>query len=111
MSKYGNKRIILDGLTFDSRHEASRWVELNYLQRAHIITGLARQVKYELIPAQKDEKGKVIEKACSYIADFVYSENGRLVVEDAKSEATRTPAYRIKKKLMLQKYGIRIREV
>ena len=60
----------------------------------------------------KNEKGKVIEKPVTYFADFVYTdEHGNTVVEDAKSPATRTPAYVIKRKLMLSIDGIRIREV
>lgn len=51
------------------------------------------------------------ERAVKYIADFTYRENGQLVVEDVKSDATRTDAYKIKKKLMLSVYGVRIKEV
>lgn len=110
MSKYGNQKVILDGIIFDSKREASRWVELKYMQRAHLIQDLERQVQFIVIPAQKDpDTGKVIEKACKYVADFTYHENGDLVVEDAKG--VKTESYRIKKKLMLKEYGIRIREV
>lgn len=134
MSKYLNKKITVDGITFDSRKEYRRWCELNLLERAGEITGLERQVKFELIPSQYrtvetgerykkndpargivagDPKTKEVclEKACVYIADFVYREDGRQVVEDTKSNATRTKDYIIKRKLMLWKYGIKIREV
>ena len=53
--------------------------------------------------------GKVLEKECSYIADFAYFQNGHLVVEDTKG--FRTEGYKIKRKLMLERYGIQIREV
>ena len=67
-------------------------------------------MRYELIPSQKGEDGKVIERACSYLADFVYVDaNGKTVVEDTKG--IRTSAYIIKRKLMLQQYGIRIQEI
>lgn len=101
---------------FDSQREAARWDELVLLQRAGKIKGLQRQVRYRLIKAQTDVNGRVIERPCDYIADFVYNEirDGEPVehvVEDVKSRATRTESYVIKRKLMLQKYGIRIREV
>lgn len=110
MSKYGNTKVVLDGITFDSKKEANRWAELKLLERAGQIKYLRRQVTFELIPAQR-ENGKVVERACSYIADFVYEENGKMVVEDAKSPATRTDVYIVKRKLMLLQYGVRIKEV
>lgn len=113
MSKYGNRKTVLDGQVFDSKHEAERWIQLKYLERAGLIWGLKRQVPFILIPAQKDETGKVIERAVKYIADFTYDEPGKdgmhMVVEDAKG--VKTDVYRIKKKLMLQKYGIIVKEV
>ena len=119
-------------MTFDSKKEYNRWCELCLLQKAGKISGLKRQVKYELIPAQKrtvltgerykrndfargiiagmpKSKEVTLEQACFYIADFVYIEDGRKVVEDAKG--VRTEAYKIKRKLMLLNYGIKIREV
>lgn len=108
-SKYGSQKVTVGGVTFDSQREYRRFCELSLLERAGKITNLQRQVKYVLIPSQKDEKGKVIERECSYIADFVYVENGKLVVEDAKGY--KTPEYRIKKKMALYFHGIRIKEV
>ena len=97
---------------FDSRKEARRYDELRLLERAHQISDLQRQVKFVLIPAQRDPKGKLIERQCYYVADFTYKDSsGRLVVEDTKSEATRTPVYVVKRKLMLWVHGIRIREI
>ena len=110
MSKYGNKKIETDDGVFDSRKEYARWCELKLLQRAGEISELKRQVPYVLIPVQKDWKtGKIIERECRYIADFVYTEGGNTVVEDAKG--MRTKEYIIKRKLMLEKFKIRIREV
>lgn len=112
-TKYYAKRTEYNGISFDSAKEARHYAELDLLQKAGEISDLQRQVKYELIPTQRDpETKKVIERPCSYYADFVYKDkNGETVVEDVKSKATQTPQYKIKRKLMLEKYGIRIREV
>lgn len=107
MSKYHNRKVTRDGETFDSVKEYRRFCELRLLERAGAVTDLQRQVKFELIPAQRID-GKVVERACSYVADFVYMENGQQVVEDAKG--MRTQEYRLKRKLMLWVHGIRIRE-
>ena len=107
-SKYGNKRVRFEGMTFDSEGEFHRYLDLLMLQRAGIITDLSRQVKFVLIPSQKDENGKTIERECSYVADFTYRENGEFIVEDYKGH--KTDVYKLKKKLMLEKYGYRIRE-
>ena len=120
-NKYNAEKIREGGDTFDSRKEYRRWKELTLLERAGEIANLRRQVEYVLIPVQKEpdskgprggvKQGKVIERKCSYIADFVYTDvyDGMEVVEDAKG--VRTEAYKIKKKLMLFRYGIRIKEV
>lgn len=109
-SKYGNKRTTLNGEVFDSRKEAQRYGVLRLLERAGKITNLQRQVKYVLIPTQRDENGKLLEKECSYVADFVYFDFalGRKVVEDTKG--CRTETYKLKKKMMLWFHGIRITE-
>ena len=103
MSKYHAIKTTFDGITFDSRKEAHRYYELSILQAAGEISDLQRQVTYELIPKQDGER------ACNYKADFVYQENGKTVVEDVKG--VRTDAYKIKRKLMLWVYGIKIREI
>lgn len=115
-AKYHNIPTELDGIKFDSRKEARRYAELKLLERAGKIEGLERQVKYVLIPTQRDAEGNLIEKECSYYADFRYfdTERNALVVEDTKGGTgggTRTEAYRIKKKLMLYTYGIIIHEI
>lgn len=123
-SKYGSRKVTIDGITFDSIREGKRYKELKLLERAGIITGLQRQVKYVLIPAQRESSsetytkgknkgcpkpGKLIERESSYIADFVYVQDGTIIVEDAKG--VRTEAYILKRKLMLKEHGIRIHEV
>jgi len=78
--------------------------------RGIAITDLQRQVTFELIPKQKDPDGGYVRPA-KYIADFVYYDREcmRTVVEDVKG--IRTPAYTLKKKLMLWIHGIKIEEV
>lgn len=110
-NKYHARKWEVGGMTFDSRKEARRWQELRYLLRAGVISRLERQTPFELIPAQRDESGKLLERAVTYKADFTYWEDGKYIVEDVKSEATRTREYIIKRKLMLKVHGIRIREV
>lgn len=108
--KYHNKKVAMNGLEFDSKKEMNRFLELSLLQKAGKIKDLRCQVKFVLIPAQRDPMtGKLLERECAYVADFVYQEGGRNVVEDTKG--FRTKEYIIKRKLMLERYGIRIREV
>ena len=123
-SKYGNRKTVVDGIVFDSQKEAQRYRELLLLERAGKISYLDRQTKFTLIPAQrepstemykrgrnkgKEKPGKLLEKECSYIADFAYFQDDKYVVEDTKG--VRTEAYKIKRKLMLERYGIQIKEV
>ena len=124
-SKYYNiKTKTVDGTVFDSYKEARRYTQLLLLQKAGAITDLQRQVAFELIPAQYEsyerysKTGKrlkdgqrLLERKCEYYADFVYTdaETGETVVEDVKSEATKTPEFVIKKKLMLSVHGIKVR--
>lgn len=109
-TKYNNKKVTVNGQAFDSKKEANRYKELLLLEKAGAIKDLRMQVKFTLIPAQRDEAtGKVVERECSYKADFVYEEDGKTVVEDVKG--FRTKEYIIKRKLMMWRYGIRIREV
>lgn len=108
---YNIKTKSSDGILFDSKREASRWEQLRLLQRAGKIQDLGRQVKFVLIPAQRDDKGKLIEREVAYKADFVYLdlETGKTVVEDAKGMKTKD--YIIKRKLMLWVHNIRLKEV
>lgn len=109
VSKYRSKKTVVDGQKFDSKKEANRYQELLLLEKAGVIKNLSRQVKFVLIPSQRDESGKLIERECSYKADFAYEEGIKTVVEDVKG--FRTKEYVIKRKLMLWRYGIRIMEV
>ena len=108
--KYNNRKITVDGITFDSQREAVRFQELRMLEKAGEIGGLRRQVPFELIPAQYDRRtGKLLERSVKYVADFVYQTDGFTVVEDVKG--VRTKEYIIKRKLLLYRHGLRIQEV
>lgn len=113
-NKYGARKVTdpITGEVFDSAKEHRRWCELRLLERAGKISKLRRQVKFVLIPAQYEGTYK-LESETSYIADFVYKdENGKEIVEDTKGYK-RGAAYQlfvIKRKLMLQKFGILILE-
>ena len=125
-TKYNATKCVVDGITFDSKHEANRYCELRLLQKGGAISDLQLQVEFVLIPNQYvtekrygkngqplKDKQVLLERKCSYIADFCYIDNatGEQVVEDTKSPITRTPEYIIKRKLMLFRYGIRIIEL
>lgn len=99
-SKYRNVPTILGGIRFDSKREANRWAELDMLEHAGKIKKLERQVTFPLIV-----NGQRIAK---YIADFVYIEDRKRIIEDCKGYRTRE--YRMKKALMKATLGIEIRE-
>ena len=95
-------------MTFDSVKEYRRFCELSLLEKAGKIHGLQWQVKFDLLPTQRDAAGKLLERAVSYVADFTYYENGKLVVEDVKG--FKTPEYKLKKKMLLYFHKLRIKE-
>lgn len=117
-SKYGSKKISRDGMDFDSLREYRRFCELRLLERAGQIHDLQRQVKFVLIPAQYGpetvgkrggvKRGQLLEREASYVADFVYTQDGKRIVEDSKG--FRTADYILKRKLMLYIHGIQIKE-
>lgn len=125
MNKYKNRKVTSrDGQVFHSFKEYIRYNKLKTMQNAGVITDLKTQVKFVLIPAQREDTtevykkgkhkgelkpGKVIEKECAYYADFTYKKDGILAVEDTKG--VKTKDYILKRKMMLYFYGIRIREV
>ena len=107
-SKYHSRKQPIDGYVFASKREAQRYSELKMLEKAGEISNLELQKRFELIPSQRIG-GKVVERPCYYVCDFAYCEGGKQVIEDAKG--MKTEVYKIKKKLMLYKYGITIKEV
>ena len=108
--KYGNSKVEDAGRTFDSKAEHKRWQYLAMLERAGEIRNLRCQVPFELIPAQVAPSGKK-ERPTVYLADFVYQDakTGAQVVEDVKGAVT--PEFRLKRKLMLWRHGIEVKEV
>lgn len=125
-NKYKNKVVdLISGERFDSKKEYIRWCELKLMEQSGLIENLQRQVPFVLIPAQNEEveilcangkktiKKKLLERKCSYVADFVYIDNqsGNQIVEDVKSKVTITPEYIIKRKLMLYIHKIIIKEI
>ncbi len=102
-NKYGNQRVVVDGITFASKAEAKRYGELKLLERAGEILNLELQPKFALV-------GIGATKICQYRADFAYQRtNGPLVVEDVKG--MKTPVYRLKAKLFRDNFGFSITEV
>lgn len=118
--KYRNIRTQVDGITFDSQKEARRFIELKFLLQAGRIRNLKLQPQFTLQESYVTPEGERV-RALRYVADFSYErptepdQNGYIhwvkVVEDVKSQATRTEKYKIKKKLMLECLGIAIEEV
>ena len=128
MTKYKNKKVEFEGMVFDSKKELCRYKELKELERQGLISDLKLQVPYELIPAQyetferygkrgqrlKDGK-RLLERPLTYIADFVYTQDGKTVVEDVKGYRNAASAgyakFVCKRKLMLYINGVKINEV
>lgn len=107
-SKYHAKKTVVDGITFDSRREADRYLVLKDMEEDGIIEDLRRQVRYELVPAFDVDARHY--RPVYYVADFVYldKETGKEVVEDVKG--MRTDVYRLKSKLFAKRYGMSIKE-
>ena len=105
VNKYHAKKVTFNGIKFDSKHEMERYVELTLMEKAKAIQDLKTQVAFPLIP--KSKYGREIK----YVCDFTYYENGKLVVEDAKSSITKANrVYKLKKRLLAEKYDIVIKE-
>lgn len=113
-NKYHAQKTVACGIKFDSRREAGRYLDLCVLEKAGKIKNLRRQVKYVLIPSQRKSDGK-IERETSYYADFVYfdCEKQKEVVEDVKGMKMGAAynVFVIKRKLMLERFGIEVLEV
>ena len=125
-TKYHNKKVVVDGIEFDSQKEGHRYKELRLMERAGKINQLRLQVPFELIPNQYEtvtvqlktktkQVQKLVERKVEYVADFVYNdlESGETVVEDVKGYRLggAYAIFQIKRKLMLQVYGIKVREI
>lgn len=122
--KYKSKKIIIDGIKFDSKKEGARYLQLRELEKKGLIKNLELQKTFELLPPQrekstmtktgKEKQGKTLERAVNYIADFVYiNELGEMVVEDVKGykNGGAYQVFTIKRKLMLYVYGVKVKEI
>lgn len=104
MSKYGARKAVVDGITFDSQAEARRWSSLRLLERAGKIRDLRRQVPYELAPGVLLAGAKRKKPAIRFIADFVYQSGAATIVEDVKGVVL--PVFRMKLHLMKTVHNI-----
>lgn len=114
-NKYGASKVVYNGITFDSRYERDRFIYLAHLQKKGEISGLRLQQGFKiikkvikLIPVQLKTKvrydQKVVEKEARYHCDFLYKENGKIIVEEFKSVMTaELPDYILRRKLMVNK--------
>ena len=122
-NKYGNKKVEYDGLKFDSKKEKDRYIFLKSQEMLGNIQDLQLQVKYELIPAIKEEyvehlktkdrvKTRTVQLAITYTCDFQYYKNGELIIEDVKSSPKMlAKEYVLKKKILFALKGLKITEV
>ncbi len=103
MSKYRSVKTVVDGLTFDSKAEASHYGSLKLLQRSGVISGLSMQPRFPMVVEGK--------KICTYVADFSFLDrDGKLNIHDVKG--VKTPVYRLKYKLFHALYpDLRITEI
>lgn len=106
MSKYRNKKVLYNGIKFDSQKELYRYLALADMEKKKEISDLRLQVPYTLI--DKSCFGREIK----YKADFVYVKDGKMIVEDVKSPVTQKhPVYKLKKRMLAERYGIEIKEI
>lgn len=110
-NKYGAQRVTIQGIPFDSKAEAKRYLQLKAMEQAGEISNLEIQVEFPLVPAQNVDGRK--EQGVKYVADFRYIRvrDGRSIVEDVKSAPTKTKEFIIKRKLVLWLHKIAVQEV
>ena len=106
--KYRNKKTEVDGILFDSKKEANRFLVLKGMEESGEISHLERQIKFILIKGERWSDGKK-HRDTVYVADFVYQKDGDMVVEDVKG--FRTPVYKLKRELMKFMYSLEVKEV
>lgn len=107
--KYRNVPVTIDGITFDSKHEAHRYEQLRMEQRAGLISDLELQPKFPLHTVTPS--GVKVEIGV-FTPDFRYVRDGAIVIEDAKSPATRKEtSYRLRKRICEAEYQVTIVEV
>jgi len=102
-NKYCAKKVQMGDRVYDSAKEAKRAATLEQQEKYGLISGLRKQVPFELQPGYVNNQGKKI-RPITYVADFVYRKDGKLVVEDTKG--FRTQEYKLKKKMFEYKYPV-----
>ena len=109
-NKYHNKKVIYNGIKFDSKKEMQRYKNLELLESTDYICNLELQKKFLLQEGYTNAKGKKI-RPIYYIADFYYFDllKDKWVVEDTKG--VRTEVYKLKKKLFEYIYNLTIDEL
>lgn len=122
-SKYGNKRVVYEDITFDSKKEMKRYLVLKQAQDNGVITDLELQPQFELIPkitetyikhlkTKDKECERTVQLPITYKGDFRYKKDGVTVVEDVKASAYMLdPKFLIKEKLFRWKFGFSIKRV
>lgn len=109
-NKYHNKKVIYNGIKFDSKKEMKRYKDLELLESTDYICNLELQKRFLLQEGYTNAKGKKI-RPVYYIADFYYFDcvEKKWIVEDVKG--IRTETYKLKKKIFEYKYKIEIQEI
>lgn len=103
-SKYGNTKVVFDGMTFDSAKECRRYQELAVLQVGDDIQTLRRQVTYILQAPIVDSDGNR-QRAIKYTADFVYTRGEETFIEDVKSDITaKSESFRVRWRMLLAQF-------
>ena len=107
-NKYHNRKVTVNGITFDSQKEAARWQELRLMEQAGEIVGLNRQLRIEIVPKTK------LHKARYYVADFVYFDKGKnkTIYEDVKGyrKGLAYQMFSLKRDILYWRHGIEILE-
>lgn len=121
--KYNNTKVEYDGIKFDSKKEMQRYLVLKTAEENGLISNLQLQVRFELIPAVREEyiehlktkdkvKTRTLQLPITYTCDFMYDKEGETIIEDIKASPKMLPKeYTLKKKMMFALKGIKIKEV
>lgn len=108
MSKYRAKKTEIDGIKFDSKKEAKRYIALKELEKKGNIEKLTLQPRF-LLQEGFRKNGKAYRKI-EYVADFMYEQDGKLIIEDVKG--IKTDVYKLKQKLFEKRYqDLTIKEI
>lgn len=113
-NKFNAVKATYRGMTFDSRKELKRYLYLLHLQKSGVISQLRRQVRFRIIPPLYGMRQVchaktivlrpyIIDRAAYYTCDFLYRENGKIIIEDVKSaETAKLKDYILRRKLVIR---------